>query len=318
MADYSVQYRIKCDGVITDVATVSGPIIATVVDAVDDSASGAGGATISIDVTPNDTIQNCNNTTFQSHNAVRCSVSGGTNNGVFSVTLDTIAASPTPCTATFQYDILCDGVVKDTATVTIQRTGTATGTPVLYTSDDLVVVDYNDVGQVGQYGNVGDDNLGHYITDYNSQGDQVAGGLFQGDAANGIPAQPKMAVMNGNQTGNNPATLFTIALSGLTPGATYNMATYFRNPLDINDPPEWLPSVISMEFNGNQVMSPTTIPRHSNSTEFHVWDRFEGNFTATGTTGTMTVKEHGNDGNSNMGIDNAFAVLAVSEVFNCP
>jgi len=113
MADYSVDYRILCGGVETDTATVSGPIT-PIADAVDDNAGTlTSGTATAYDVSGNDVPCNFGATTtyaLVAGSETNCTVTGTGPN--FDIT-------PTaPGAFSFDYNILCDGNVADTATVT--------------------------------------------------------------------------------------------------------------------------------------------------------------------------------------------------------
>jgi len=114
---FSFQYDILCDGVKKDTATVNGQAVAPEYAVRDDSAITTVGSTITVDAVANDLIRSTGQTiTFAVRNESRCTVTGGTNDGVFTVKIDDTVNL---CKASFYYDVLADGVVVGTAKVRI-------------------------------------------------------------------------------------------------------------------------------------------------------------------------------------------------------
>lgn len=113
----SFQYEIYCDGVLADAATVTINVAAVTADAVDDINTTDMSTQVSGSVIANDVVCNTGATTYQ---LIPLSATNGVvdafdtaGNYMFTPTTGFIG------TASFQYEILCDGVSKDTATVTI-------------------------------------------------------------------------------------------------------------------------------------------------------------------------------------------------------
>ena len=114
----SFDYEILCDGVVTDAATVNITITAITATAVDDTFTGLYNLPFSGDVTTNDTPCSAG---VQTHAVVAASEIGGTVTA-FDTNAGTFTFTPSANftgAGSFQYQILCNGAVIDTALATI-------------------------------------------------------------------------------------------------------------------------------------------------------------------------------------------------------